>query len=324
MPRCPLCQARGLIPTTRSLALENGQIRAFRLACSHCGLLLDEAPAEDVDAQAAFEAVCARRPAHLRLEDPFGCDIYTLRTMATRFGFAAHPADPAQAREMAGPHGQSAAKADLVPLSSLPATPVSVGIMCSERTAVGVLDTVAQYRAWAGAVVVLIDRKDDIPMRSETRRPDSISVVSRPLDGDFAAQRNALQDLSPSTWMLQLDADEEISLDLGRDLKRLATLGDQQGIVSIGLPRMNLVDGTLSDLYPDLQYRLNRREVRYEGIVHERPVRPWQQSFIALSGEIRHHLTAEHVARRSGTYETLKPGGGRLFEEDALSRPFSA
>ncbi|MCD7111442.1 hypothetical protein LRX75_20605 [Rhizobium sp. DKSPLA3] len=322
MPRCPLCQARGLAPTTRSLALESEEIRSFRLACSHCGLLLDDAPG--ADAQAAFEAICARRPAHLRPEDVIGCDIYTLRTLATRFGLAAYPADPAQARDLASPHGQRAGKADLVALSSLPATPVSVGIMCSEREAEGVLDTVARYRAWADVVVVLVDRAADMPMRAHVRHEDGISVVSRHLGGDFAAQRNALQDLSPSAWMLQLDADEDISGNLGRDLKRLATLGDQQGILSIGLPRMNFVDGVQSDLYPDLQYRLNRREVRYEGIVHERPARPWQRSFIALCGEIRHHLTAEHVARRSKAYEALQPGGGRLFEEDALSRLFSA
>ena len=323
--RCPLCQARGLQPTSRTLR-SGDVVRAFSYACSHCGLLLD-APAAMPDAQTfetLFRDVCARKLAMVQPGDPFGCDIYTMRTMATRFGLAAMPADAMQEEELRNPHGTLAADANLESLRTLAPTAVSLGIMCSEREAGAVLETAALASSWAASVIVLVDRAE-LPSEPGQESCDGVvRVFSRPLNGDFAGQRNALQRLCSSPWMFQLDADEDISPELGDILTRLATLADRQGVVSIGLPRENLVDGELSDLYPDLQYRLNRREVSYEGIVHERPARAWQNSFIALSGVIRHHLTGEHVARRSKAYETLQPGGGRVFEERVLQRSFSA
>ncbi|CZT37419.1 hypothetical protein [Rhizobium sp. 9140] len=323
--RCPLCRARGIAPTSRTLQSGN-VVRAFSYVCSHCGLLLDE-PAIMLDptqSDTLFRDLCARKPTMSHPGDPFGCDIYTMRTIATRFALAAMPANTMQAHELCYPHGTFSAEAHLKPLPTLLPTPVSVGIMCSEREASAVLAMAALYRSWADAVIVLIDRAGEPSVPRQEGDDGFVSVFSHPLDGHFANQRNALQALCGAPWMFQLDADEDISPELGESLTRLATLADRQGAASIGLPRQNLVDGRLSDLYPDVQYRLNRREVVYEGIVHERPVRSWQTSFIALSGAIRHHLTAEHVARRSKGYEQLQPGGGRLFEEDALQRPFSA
>ncbi|TCP82717.1 hypothetical protein C8J31_11050 [Rhizobium sp. PP-CC-2G-626] len=323
--RCPLCRARGIEPTSRTLQSGN-VVRAFSYACSHCGLLLDEPSIMLAPTQydTLFRDLCARKPTLKHPVNPFGCDIYTMRTIATRFGLAATPANAMQAHELRHPHGTLSAEADLVSLRALAPTPFSVGIMCTEREADAVLETAALYRSWADAVIVLIDRAGETSEPRQEGDDGFVSVFSHPLNGHFANQRNALQALCRTSWMFQLDADEDISPKLGETLTRLATLADRQGAVSIGLPRQNLVNGRLSDLYPDVQYRLNRREVVYEGIVHERPVRIWQKSFIALSGAIQHHLTAEHVARRSKAYEGLKPGGGRLFEEQALQRAFSA
>lgn len=322
--RCPLCQARGIAPTSRTLR-SGDVVRTFPYACSHCGLLLD-APATMPDPRqcdAFFRDICARKPPMAHADDPFGCDIYTMRTIATRFGLAATPVNAMQDEQLRNPHGTLAADADLVSLLTLAPTAVAVGILCSEREAGSVLETAARHSSWAAEVVVLADR---VGPPAEVRQDDDnglVRVFSRRLSGDFARQRNALQALCRSSWIFQLDADEDVSPELGDSLTRLATLANRQGVVSIGLPRKNLVDGHLSDLYPDVQYRLNRCDVSYEGIVHERPERAWQSSFIALSGAIEHNLTARHVARRSNVYETLQPGGGRLFERDALQRPFS-
>lgn len=322
--RCPLCRARGIQPTSRTLQMGEG-VRAYAYACSHCGLLLDELALglDPLHAEGLLRDLCARTPVTVRPEDLFGCDIYTMRTIATHFDLAAMPANAAQAHQLVHPHGTLSAEAILVPLQTLAPTSVTLGIMCSEQEADAVLERVPLCRSWADSVVVLVDRAGPT---AELRHDGDgfVRVFSRPLNGHFASQRNALQALCRTPWMIQLDADEDMSPELGQTLTRLATLADEQGVVSIGLARENLVDGRLSDLYPDVQYRLNRRDVCFEGVVHERPVRPWQESFIAVSGVIRHHLTAEHVARRSGTYEALKPGGGRLFEKDALQRSFSA
>jgi hypothetical protein len=60
--------------------------------------------------------------------------------------------------------------------------------------------------------------------------PDGgVRVAARPLEGDFAAQRNALQDLARHAWMLQLDADESIEPATGRLLPALAALAHEAG-----------------------------------------------------------------------------------------------
>ncbi|RZJ74640.1 MAG: hypothetical protein EON88_37415 [Brevundimonas sp.] len=94
--------------------------------------------------------------------------------------------------------------------------------------------------------------------------------------------------------------------------------------MSIGLRRRNLVDGVLSDLFPDTQYRLNRAGVAYAGVVHERPATDWRQTTIALYGAIVHHLAHEHVMTRSARYEGLSPGHGRLQEQDRLLTAYTA
>lgn len=316
--RCPLCRARGLQPTARSLRHGDGR-RHFAYVCSHCGLLLDENSRNDEAANAFFQRLMSRDVIEPSPDDPVGFDLYTLRTLASRFDLAALPADAAQAEGLEMPHADLAARARLLPLAALAPTLVSVGVICSERELATVLDRAGDMRSWARELVVLVDR----PATTPAIRDAFVAVLSRPLEGNFAAQRNALQAHCASPWVLQLDADESLSDGLGSRLGRFATLADQQGAVSVGLPRENLVEGRLTDLYPDIQYRLNRREILFEGVVHERPVRPWQKSFITLSGAIQHHLTAEHVANRSGTYEALNPGGGRLFEAAALSRAYS-
>jgi hypothetical protein len=153
----------------------------------------------------------------------------------------------------------------------------------------------------------------------------AVRVAARPLNGDFAAQRNALQGLARHGWMLQLDADEALSPATGRLLPALAALAEADGVVSIGLNRSNRVDGVLSDVFPDVQYRLNRTSLLYAGRVHERPVldRGWPGSLIALHGCIEHRLSSAHVRARSRRYETLDPGRGRPEEEAALLRPYA-
>ncbi len=58
------------------------------------------------------------------------------------------------------------------------------------------------------------------------------------------------------------------------------------------------------------------------GRVHERPDRPWQRSLLFLGGGLLHHLGRAHVEARSRRYEAMAPGGGRLFEEADLLRPY--
>ena len=315
--RCFVCGARDLRPTDRTLRYGDGRQRPFRLACASCGVLLDD-PGAMADARHHAERALAGDRYASDFEAPYGLDIYTLRTLASAHGRAVRPSGPEQAKALISPHAALAADAALIDPPSSAQAAITLAILCRATDAPAVLARASAYPAWTDDVLVLVDAEtaEALPERAGVR------VAARPLAGDFSKQRNAAQDLARHAWVFQLDADETVDAALFAALGRLAT-GAGAEVRSIGLPRRNLVDGVLSDLYPDTQYRLNRRDVRYGGRVHERPaLGSWRESFIALPGAIQHHLDRAHVEARSQRYEAMAPGGGRLFESEALLRPF--
>lgn len=177
-----------------------------------------------------------------------------------------------------------------------------------------------------GECVVLLDGESRTSAPPPSL-PRATRLHARPLAGDFGAQRTALQRLARRPWVLQLDADETMDEpSLGR-LGAVLRAAERDGVQALGLPRRNLVDGALSDHYPDPQYRLCRRTVRYEGRVHERPrlASPARRSRLALGVHLDHHLTAERVRARTARYGAMSEGAtdtARPADERALLTPF--
>ncbi len=326
MRRCFVCAAAIIGPSDRTLSYPGGARRAFPLACNACGVLLAHAAAPEACrahlARSLAGPVFAPDP-----EAPYGLDLYTLRSAATRWRLGVRPRDAAGRAELRHPHGTRAADAELFALEAADGRPVSLGLLCRPADRDAVLASLPAQAGWTDDVAILIDG----PARAAEPVPvagfaaGAVRVAARPLDGDFAAQRNALQGLARHRWMLQLDADEALAPETGRLLPALAALAEAEAVVSIGLARANRVDGVLSDVFPDVQYRLNRTHLVYAGRVHERPVldRGWPGSLIALHGGIEHRLSAAHVRARSRRYEALDPGRGRPEEEAALLRPYA-
>lgn len=149
-------------------------------------------------------------------------------------------------------------------------------------------------------------------------------TVHHPLQGDFAAQRNRAQSKLSTPWAFHLDTDERIAPRLARRLGRIAAYADHAGLSAVGFPRANLVDGRRSDLYPDIQYRLVRRDVRFVGRVHERPdaCRDWRCTTIVPGAEIEHHLTTGRVSERHAYYDTLGQDRARDADRASLLRPY--
>jgi hypothetical protein len=323
--RCFVCAADMLAPSARHLIYPDGRRRAFPLACGSCGVLLErDADASRCRAHLA-DALAARRFA----SDPhasYGLDLYTLRTAATRLGRGIRPRDAQDRAALLDPHAERAARADLYALDAAETRPVSLGLLCRPAERDGVLAGLPAQAPWTDDVAILLDAEAAPPRTVAVPGfPEgAVRVAARPLAGDFAAQRNALQALARHPWMLQLDADETLEPATGRLLPALAALAEAGAARSIGLARRNRVDGVLSDVFPDVQYRLNHRAVAYAGRVHERPrlAGGWPESFIALHGAIEHHLGRAHVEARSRRYEALAPGRGRPEEEEALLRPY--
>ncbi|WP_062223380.1 hypothetical protein [Aureimonas sp. D3] len=315
VPRCFLCSARLWDGEGRDLSWGE-RVRPFAFACGSCGLLVDD-PAADAPSRAQLGRALKPGPVVCEPDAPYGFDAYTLRSAATLHGLWAEPMGEAQAEALRQPHSPLPGAAHLRPLTDGPSAPISLAILCRAAEREAALGLAEAARVWCDDVLILLDGEgagEDGP---------GLRLRYRPLAGHFAAQRNAAQDLTRHDWVLQLDADETLEEGVAEALPYLVgAVGPD--VISIGLRRANRVDGVLSDLFPDTQYRLNRRSVRYENPVHERPARPWQQSLLFLGGGIRHHLGRAHVEARSRRYEAMNPGGGRLFEESELLRPYEA
>lgn len=303
-PRCPNCAAR------RHVAPERDWLR-----CGHCGLAFAATLTT-----AAFRDALGQRLATGSVDlrerpDGWTMDVFTLRIAASAHGRCVRPTGPAQAGALRAPHSALPAVAATPRLAGVPSRPISLAVLAR-----------AGDLARAAALVEAFPGADDrfVVLDAERAPPGpGPRTLAHPLDGDFAAQRNRAQQAARHDWVLQLDADETLESAAVDLLARLARVAERQGVLSIGLPRRNLVDGVASDLFPDVQYRLNRRGVRYAGRVHERPAVPWQRTTIALAAPIDHHLGRARVAERALRYEAMQPGAGMPEHAAALLRAFA-
>lgn len=293
--------------------------------CCHCGLLADAAALASGRLPAMIDARLRGERFILAPDDPFFVESYSARTLALSRGLVASPVGDEQRAALRNPYTDCPAIADIRPLAASPAVPVSLVVICRPSD----LDELRRRFGPVGNVLddlcIVVDEPPTADLIPPADWPDTVRILQRPLAGDFAAQRNAGQEMARHEWVLQLDADETVDAETLAALGHVAALADAGGSLSVGLARRNRVDGALSDLFPDIQYRLNRRVMRYAGQVHERPALAggWRDSFIAPNLVIEHHLSRAHVERRSERYEAMQPGKGRLFERDALLTPYA-
>ncbi|KQN36457.1 hypothetical protein ASG37_12650 [Sphingomonas sp. Leaf407] len=207
-----------------------------------------------------------------------------------------------------------------------PTTPRSPDVTLGIIARAGDSDTVAAMLAalrprFPKAIVVLDGTIGDAATLAMQAR--GVQVMAHPLGGDFAAQRNRVQALAEG-WVLHLDTDERPDDALLGALGWLTAAADRDGLCALGLARRNLVDGVQSALWPDIQYRLVRSDIRFAGRVHERPDVPFERTSLALTGAIDHRLDRTRVLARSKVYEAMSAGAGRPTDEAALLRPFTA
>lgn len=290
---------------------------AAHVLCAWCGARWPHGVRPD-----AARLAAAMRPGPVHAVDArtggLLLDDYTFRTAATRHALRFHPV----AGDVVPGHTGVPAEGTLRPMIARPATNVALAMLSrsDDRRALALVDA---FSGVFGAVVAVVDpqQRDTV---SEGLAAQGVTVVERPLRS-FDASRNAAQRLAALPWVLHVDTDETLSAPLVRSLHALVSLANEAHIDAIGFARRNYVDGVLSDLYPDVQYRLVRRTVRFEGAVHERPdaCRHWPRTMIALTGPIAHHLTGERVRARARRYDAMGQDAARAAEAEALLRPFA-
>lgn len=179
------------------------------------------------------------------------------------------------------------------------------------------LDTFfAQIPSWLSGVTAVWD--GDIPSRTPGCAVP-VRHVCRPLDADFAAQRNAMLDATPHEWVVYLDADEILSPGTWSCIRTWTSHAASSGIGGIALPRHTfLPDGhdirVGFGLWPDIQLRLFRNApgVRFEGRIHER-VTGLHGGFILLPGHpiLHHSLTGKDRQAIEARLRTFDIAAGR-------------
>jgi len=125
----------------------------------------------------------------------------------------------------------------------------------------------------------------------EIARAAGARVLERPWPG-FAAQRNVALDAATTEWVLEVDADERVSPELGAEIE--AFLADPpSGVDLAGLPIRDVFLGRglgPSAKYPKYRHRLVRRgshrhdehRTVHEGLIPDGPVHPFAGDLVHL------------------------------------------
>lgn len=124
--------------------------------------------------------------------------------------------------------------------------------------------------------------------------PNKFILLYNSLNNDFAEQTNLAVKQCQYDWTMKLDVDEQFPLDLLNNLRLIIknSLDRNPNITVIGLPRINLLDGKVSNDIPrehwftsdfnkypntkevrnlDVQWRIHKKNVSWVNKVHEVP-----------------------------------------------------
>lgn len=206
---------------------------------------------------------------------------------------------------------------------------VALGCITKAQDLDLVVDLIAAHLSCFAEAVIVVDGDpgDAAMFREKFARFSNdlpITIEAHPLESDFGRQRNRVQQLARSGWLLHLDTDETPDPRLAANLGWIVADAETHSDKAVGFPRINLVDDVPSAFYPDIQYRLIRSDVRFTGKVHESPLPGlhWRQIHNSLGGAICHRLSGERVRARSKQYEAIASGAGKPGDEALLLQPW--
>jgi glycosyltransferase involved in cell wall biosynthesis len=146
------------------------------------------------------------------------------------------------------------------------------------------------------------------------------TVVTIPLNNDFASFKNHLKSHCSGDYIFQIDADEYLSEELLLSLPGILELNP--GIDLFAIPRINTVEGLTQEHiqkwrwnvnengwvnYPDYQTRIlkNIPEINWINKVHERLVGAKNGSHLPEGYDLIHPKTIERQEKQNQFYNTL-------------------
>ncbi|MDR2142697.1 MAG: glycosyltransferase family 2 protein [Deltaproteobacteria bacterium] len=158
-----------------------------------------------------------------------------------------------------------------------------------EASLPGALQSALPLGPYLGELLVIDDHSQD--HSAQLAQAVGARVIPRKLD-NFAAQRDFALTQAQSEWVFFLDADERMSSELIVSLKNVLDSGQpvagsvKRQVFAFGRRRRfgPLTADRVTRLFP-------RTQVRWEGLVHERPICP--ATPLALGGHLEHHTYAD-------------------------------
>lgn len=186
---------------------------------------------------------------------------------------------------------------------------------------------------WSNEVVVLDSFSNDRTTQI-ARSYDNVTVHHRRFD-DYASQRNyGVRNVRyRNSWLLMVDADEVVEPELAAELRHIASSDAVVDVDVFLLRRKVFLEGRWVKRNVEYNVWLGRflrpDKVRFEGIVHEKPV--FVGNYALLRGALEHHPFSKGVddwlARRCRyallEAQSLAPTGFRvrdLLSKDVLAR----
>jgi glycosyltransferase involved in cell wall biosynthesis len=127
---------------------------------------------------------------------------------------------------------------------------------------------------WADEIVLLDGGSTDQTV-AIARQYGARIVPQKTKVMDFAAWHNQGKEEVKNKWLLYLDADEQVTADLRKEMEKMIKRNDN--LAAYAMPRRNFLLGQelkYGGWYPDYQIRLFKKDrlVKWEGRLHERPV----------------------------------------------------
>lgn len=93
--------------------------------------------------------------------------------------------------------------------------------------------------SFADEIIIIVDTPSVIPGYDPESIPSQhLKTFSRPLNNDFAAQRNFALEKAKSDWVLFVDDDEYVGTELAREIKSVLTSNKFSGFL---IPRLDVV-----------------------------------------------------------------------------------
>jgi len=157
---------------------------------------------------------------------------------------------------------------------------------------------------WADELVIVDGLSTDRTV--EICRQFGARVISHAFEGSFAQERNLGLDHARSDWVLQLDADDVVTPTFRAAVEQL--LATRPSHAALKFRRKSYLLGRFMQYggwHHYLPNLVRRDAVRYEGLVHERPV--VQGTIGRLDADVEHHPceSLEQFLARHNRYTTL-------------------